>query len=74
MSGPQLIDCLTDLYPQIGALFISGYVEVPFAPPDGKPFLRKPFSPADLVRTVYQAMGEQGNGHAQSEGQAWRSQ
>jgi two-component system cell cycle sensor histidine kinase/response regulator CckA len=63
MSGPELVERLTEIHPQIGSVFISGYVDVPFAPPDGKPFLRKPFSPADLMRTVYQVTAEQGTGN-----------
>ena len=42
--------------PGIKAVFISGYVETPLAPPPGAPFLRKPFGGGELVREVYRAM------------------
>jgi CheY-like chemotaxis protein len=58
MSGPELVDRLAEMHPKVGPVFISGYVDVPVGPPDGRPFLRKPFSPTDLVHTVHQAMAE----------------
>jgi two-component system cell cycle sensor histidine kinase/response regulator CckA len=58
MSGPELVEQLMALHPGIKAVFISGYVDAPFVPPKGAPFLRKPFSPSDLVRAVYRAMSD----------------
>jgi two-component system cell cycle sensor histidine kinase/response regulator CckA len=58
MSGPELVEQLMALHPGIKAVFISGYVDAPFVPPKGVPFLRKPFAGGDLVRAVYRAMSD----------------
>ncbi len=58
MRGPELVERLTDVYPQLRAVFISGYVDAPHPPPGGASFLRKPFAVGDLVRAVYRAMSD----------------
>jgi two-component system cell cycle sensor histidine kinase/response regulator CckA len=58
MRGPELVERLTDVYPQLRAVFISGYVDAPHPLPGGAPFLRKPFAVGDLVRAVYRAMSD----------------
>jgi CheY-like chemotaxis protein/signal transduction histidine kinase len=56
MSGPELVEQLMGRYPGLKAIFISGYADAPLTPPQGMPFLRKPFGGGELVREVYRAM------------------
>lgn len=56
MSGPELVERLAAGHPRLKVVFVSGYVDTPFAPPPGAPFLRKPFAVGELVRAVYRAL------------------
>ena len=59
-SGNDLARELSELYPQIHVLFMSGYTEDSATRRDillrGSPFLQKPFSVADLARAVQDAL------------------
>ncbi len=59
-GGHELAQDLTELYPAMPVLFMSGYSEDSAARRDillrGSPFLQKPFSVADLAKAVQDAM------------------
>ena len=59
-GGHELAQDLTELYPEMRVLFMSGYSEDSAARRDillrGSPFLQKPFSVADLAKAVQQAL------------------
>jgi two-component system cell cycle sensor histidine kinase/response regulator CckA len=58
MNGLELVDRLMEVRPQIKAIFISGYVDVNVSlddAPPGSQFMRKPFSPGDLIRAAHTA-------------------
>jgi CheY-like chemotaxis protein len=55
MSGPTAVSKLRKLHPEMKALFVSGYAEVPVAQQliaEGAAFLQKPVSGMDLLRKV----------------------
>ena len=59
-GGHELARDLTELYPELRVLFMSGYSEDSAARRDillrGSPFLQKPFSVADLAKAVQHAL------------------
>jgi two-component system cell cycle sensor histidine kinase/response regulator CckA len=59
-GGHELAQELTELYPEMRVLFMSGYSEDSAARRDillrGSPFLQKPFSVADLAKAVQLAL------------------
>ena len=58
-GGHELAQDLTELYPEMRVLFMSGYSEDSAARRDilrGSPFLQKPFSVADLAKAVQNAL------------------
>ena len=59
-NGHELARELSDRYPQVHVLFMSGYTEDSAVRRDillrGSPFLQKPFSVADLAKTVQDAL------------------
>lgn len=59
-GGHELAQDLTELYPEMRVLFMSGYSEDSAARRDillrGSPFLPKPFSVADLAKAVQNAL------------------
>jgi two-component system, cell cycle sensor histidine kinase and response regulator CckA len=60
MSGPRLVERLSERYPEMKVVFISGYTDVPVlhAPRSGEAaaFLQKPFTAADLRRKVREVL------------------
>ena len=60
MSGPQLVERLSERYPEMRVVYISGYTDVPVLHPprSGEPaaFLQKPFTAADLRRKVREVL------------------
>jgi PAS domain S-box-containing protein len=58
MSGPALVEELVTTRPGLKSLFVSGYTDVklPFDPDDRTRLLQKPFSPAELARTVREVL------------------
>ena len=55
MSGPTAVSKVQKLHPEMQALFVSGYAEVPVAQQliaEGAAFLQKPVSRIDMVRKV----------------------
>ncbi len=55
MSGRDLAERFANVRPHMKVIFTSGYTEQAVVPRDvapGAAFLEKPFSPADLARTV----------------------
>jgi PAS domain S-box-containing protein len=66
MGGRELARRLASVHPETQVLFVSGYAEMEAGkgnrPEPGKPFLAKPFSPLDLVRTVRRMLDEDAAG------------
>jgi DNA-binding NtrC family response regulator len=60
VNGVALAEQLTQVYPGLKALFMSGYTNEPIAHSaaldPSAPFLQKPFSPADLARKVREVL------------------
>jgi signal transduction histidine kinase/ActR/RegA family two-component response regulator len=59
MSGPKLAAALRGKRPELAVLYISGYAWDTFkedAVQEGEPFLRKPFSSAELARKVREVL------------------
>jgi DNA-binding NtrC family response regulator len=60
-DGPSLFRALSELDPDLRVVYISGYAE-PAGIGDiallGAPYLRKPFAPHELVRTVRKCLDE----------------
>lgn len=60
MNGRDLAGKITDLYPDIGLLFMSGYTAHIFAHhgvlDDGVAFIKKPFSMADMTLKVREVL------------------
>jgi signal transduction histidine kinase/CheY-like chemotaxis protein len=52
LSGPELAEHLRRDRPRLLVLFISGYTPTEAVPPDGAPYLQKPFSDAELLPRV----------------------
>jgi two-component system cell cycle sensor histidine kinase/response regulator CckA len=59
MDGLTLLKAVRDRRPDLAVLFISGYA---FEQPEGAAFLSKPFSLAQLVVAVKEAMAAPGQG------------
>jgi signal transduction histidine kinase/ActR/RegA family two-component response regulator len=62
MNGPELAARVTELYPALKVLFVSGYADHAIVrhgtlDPDTS-FLQKPFSPAELARKVREVLDE----------------
>ena len=61
MSGPELVERLLRVRPDIHVLYMSGYADTAIAKHGlieaGLPFLQKPFTPAALSRKVREALG-----------------
>lgn len=54
MSGRQLVDTITDRWPDVGVVILSGAGEArPRVLPDGVRFLHKPSPPGDLVSAAF---------------------
>ena len=64
VSGRQLSEMATELYPGLPVLFISGYAgnEVILRQliPEGAAFLQKPFTPDELIRAASEVLGSRG--------------
>jgi CheY-like chemotaxis protein len=62
VDGYELGRRLASRWPELPVLYISAYLEPEELPPDvdGRPrrFLRKPFDPDQLVRSVHEALGQ----------------
>ncbi len=62
MNGRDLAEKITDLYPDIRLLFMSGYTEAIIANQgvldDGVAFIQKPFSMADMTEKVREVLSE----------------
>lgn len=60
MNGRQLMTAVTNLFPDIHVLYMSGYTDNVIAKhgvlEEGVAFLQKPFSPSTLLRKVRQAL------------------
>ncbi len=60
MSGRELADVALDLWPELAVIIMTGYAEEALRKPnflgEGMRLLRKPFSLADLMRTVEDAL------------------
>jgi signal transduction histidine kinase/ActR/RegA family two-component response regulator len=63
MSGPAVAEALSALRPSIRVLHMSGYIDEAIVKTgvleDGKPFLRKPFTPMQLARKIREVLDEQ---------------
>ncbi len=61
MSGRELADRLTLMRPTMKVLFVSGYTDDRLGRhgvlESGAEFLAKPFSPAELLQRIYEALG-----------------
>jgi hypothetical protein len=61
MTGVELVDRLLEENPEMKVLLMSGYtgedLEQRGASGDGVPFLQKPFSPKEFLRTVREVLG-----------------
>jgi PAS domain S-box-containing protein len=66
MGGRELARRLALIHPETQVLFVSGYAESEVGRGNlfeqGKPFLAKPFTPLDLVRTVRRVLDEEHEG------------
>jgi signal transduction histidine kinase/ActR/RegA family two-component response regulator len=60
MSGHELLDRISQVRPDVRALYMTGYVDDPGPGAHGnessRNFLRKPFMPSDLARAVREAL------------------
>jgi len=65
MSGPELVQKIHPLFPEMRVLFISGYVDEALVhhriPESGAAFLQKPFLPDALARKVREVLDHRGN-------------
>ncbi len=56
MNGRQLAEALEDMYPGLPVIYMSGDTGENIVPrrlvPDGAPFLRRPFTPAQLLKII----------------------
>jgi CheY-like chemotaxis protein len=67
MSGTALAQCLIELRPELGVLFISGYADIAVQPQIGGPnvnFLSKPFQASALTARVAQILATHTRAHA----------
>ena len=66
MSGPAVAEALSALRPSIRVLYMSGYMDEAIVRTgvleEGKPFLRKPFTPLQLATTIREVLDEQETG------------
>lgn len=58
MSGPELVEQLLPLHPEMKVLFMSGHTGTEFAPDNNHALLQKPFSPQALVDKLCDVMDE----------------
>ena len=62
MSGPAVVEALKALRPSIRVLYMSGYTDEALAKTgvldEGKPFLRKPFTPLQLSKKIRAVLDE----------------
>ena len=62
MSGPAVAEALSALRPSIRVLYMSGYTDEAIVRTgvldEGKPFLRKPFTPMQLARRIREILDE----------------
>jgi two-component system, cell cycle sensor histidine kinase and response regulator CckA len=63
MSGPAVAEALSALRPSIRVLYMSGYMDEAIVRTgvldEGKPFLRKPFTPLQLAKKIREVLDEQ---------------
>ena len=66
MSGPDLVDRLRTMQPEIKALFMSGYTENVVIHHgmrgESEQFIQKPFAPEDLARKARELLGRPSGG------------
>ncbi len=77
MQGPQLVEEIQRAWPSTRAVLMSGYADVDLPPQF--PFLRKPFTPQDLILAVKRALrrsaeAQQGLREARAEGRRLREE
>ncbi len=58
MNGPQLVQRLTAIYPEIKPVYMSGYTRGAIEVDDTIVLVQKPFSPKELARKVREALDE----------------
>jgi len=62
MSGPAVAEALSALRPSIRVLYMSGYTDEAIVRTgvldEGKPFLRKPFTPMQFARRIREILDE----------------
>jgi CheY-like chemotaxis protein len=71
LRGQELAQEALARQPQLKVVFMSGFVEQPLSdPPAGAVFLRKPFTPLDLLGALARVFGEASAGGAGGAGPA----